>query len=111
MDAEQKKALNNARRIAKFLDTEFGIGRFKFGLDPILGLIPVVGDSLPLILSLYIVLTAFKFDISNFVIFRMLFNLLVDYVFGSIPLIGDIFDAAYKANVKNMKLLEKHVAA
>ena len=78
---------------------------FRFGLDGILGLVPVGGDAVTALVSSALVLDAYKSGARKRVIARMARNVGVDFLIGSIPLVGDIFDFGYKANTKNIKLL------
>lgn len=78
---------------------------YRIGIDPILGIIPIGGDALALVPSLYIVLEAAYMGLSTATIGRMLFNVFLDATIGSIPLIGTIFDAVWKANTRNLSLL------
>ena len=81
----------------------------RFGLDPIISfLFPVAGDTIASVMSAYIVLVSIRYGLPKSVISRMVFNIGADYAIGSIPVVGDIFDFAWKANDKNMKLLNKH---
>jgi hypothetical protein len=98
-------------RLAKLLDSQFRVPgtNFRFGLDALIGLIPGVGDTITGGLGLYIVHRARQEGASGGLIFKMLWNLLVDTIIGSIPLVGDLFDIAYKANRKNAKLLQEHL--
>src|SRR3954447_21059624 len=93
--------LARVRRLAQLLDSEFSIGGFKFGLDAIVGLVPVVGDSVALLVSLYPIFVAQQLGIPFFTRARMLFNVLLDWLIGLVPVIGDLFDAGFKANLKN----------
>ncbi|MGB3627709.1 MAG: DUF4112 domain-containing protein [Henriciella sp.] len=98
-------------RLATLLDARFkipGTG-FRFGLDSIVGLIPGVGDAITGGLGLYLVHRARQEGVPGHVTFRMLWNLLVDTLLGAIPLVGDIFDFAFKANLKNARMLQKHL--
>lgn len=79
------------------------------GLDPILGIVPGVGDSVATLFSLYIVFEAFRTGVSRSTLLRMLAYIGVDAVVGSIPVVGTIFDAFWKANMWNARLLESHV--
>lgn len=88
---------------------EFSIWKFKFGIDPILGLVPGLGDILPSILSFYIVFVALLHKIPPVKIVRMIFNILIDFVIGSIPILGDIVDFVLKPNIKNLAILEKEI--
>jgi hypothetical protein len=81
----------------------------RFGLDPLISfLFPVAGDTIASLMSAYIVLVSIRYGLPKSVIARMVYNVGVDYAVGSIPLVGDIFDFAWKSNDKNMKLLNKH---
>lgn len=81
----------------------------RFGLDPIISLLlPAFGDSISAIMSAYIVIASVRYGLPKGVIGRMVFNIGLDFLIGSIPLIGDMFDFAWKANSKNMKLLNRH---
>lgn len=83
-----------------------------YGLDPILGLLlPGIGDIIGALIGLYIVSIAKRRGLSKAVIARMLFNLALDTMLGAIPLVGDAADFAFKANDKNLRLLESRVAA
>ena len=98
-------------QLAELLDAKFRLPgtRFRFGLDSVIGLIPGIGDAITGGLGLYIVHRARQEGASGFLIMRMLWNLLVDTVLGAIPLVGDIFDFAFKANLKNAQMLQKHM--
>ena len=78
---------------------------FRFGLDGILGLIPGIGDAGTALVSSLLVADAWKSGAKKRVIARMAKNVGVDFLVGSIPLVGDLFDFGYKANTKNIKLL------
>lgn len=98
-------------RLARLLDTQFrlpGTG-FRFGLDGIIGLIPGVGDALSGGLGLYIIHRARQEGASFGLVARMIWNLLVDTIIGAIPLVGDLFDFAHKANAKNARMLQDHL--
>ena len=75
-----------------------------------MGLIPGAGDLAGAALSGYIVLIAVRRGAPPVVIWRMLGNVGIDTLFGTIPVIGDLFDVAYKSNIKNVELLERHAA-
>lgn len=84
--------------------------RFRFGLDPLIGLIPVAGDTLTLGISLAIVVGLARQGASISLIFRMLGNVLLDYLVGTIPILGDLFDFGFKANRRNLSLSTKYLA-
>lgn len=100
------------RFIAKTMDETFKIPilRLKFGLDGILGFIPLFGDILGFLISAYLLSTAYRLKAPNVVLSRMFANMAIDLFAGIIPVFGDVFDVAWKANMKNLKLLESHVA-
>lgn len=104
--------VRRARSLAKILDSAVGVPGtpLRIGLDAILGLIPGGGDVAGAALSGYIVLTAARLGAPKAVIGRMLLNVLVDTAVGAIPVLGDLFDVAYKANMKNVALLEQYSA-
>lgn len=106
---EVQTRVERLRRVAKALDWKFRVPgtRWRFGLDPLLGLVPGVGDSLGAVLSLWIVVEARRLGVPNTTAARMLANVGVDFVAGSVPLLGDLFDAGFKANMKNVDLLER----
>ena|SRR5437867_576116 len=101
--------LLRARWLANLLDAQFNFMGVEFGLDAIVGLIPVAGDCLTAIAALYPVHLARKHKLGRTVRARMAFNVLMDFAMGAVPIIGDVIDVAYKANLKNLKLLEKVV--
>lgn len=98
-----------AKKIAEIMDSLFVIPgtKWRIGLDPVLGLIPGFGDFVSNAIGLYPILLGMKYRISKAIIMRMVVNLAGDYLIGSIPLIGDLFDALFKANRKNTDLLER----
>lgn len=81
---------------------------FRFGLDPILNLIPVLGDVSGFLFSAVILATMLRHGVSRKLAILMALNILVDTVIGAIPLIGQIFDFYYKANARNIRLLREH---
>jgi hypothetical protein len=83
--------------------------KVRVGLDPVLGLFPGVGDFLAAVLSSYVVVAAARLGAPRPVLGRMLVNLGVDTIVGVVPLLGDLFDVGWKANVRNAALLESHV--
>jgi hypothetical protein len=97
-------------RISTLLDSQFKIPgtNFKFGLDPLLGLIPFVGDASTFMVSGILIFYMSKYGVSKKVLILMMLNIILDAVVGGIPIAGNIFDFAYKANDKNIKLLKQH---
>ena len=109
---ESLKRFRRLRRMARLLDSEFQIPgtRWRVGLDPLIGLVPGVGDAASAALSLWIIAEAGRLGAPSGTLLRMLLNLLVDTTAGSIPVLGDAFDAGYKANLRNLALLERALA-
>lgn len=97
--------------LARVLDTAFVVPgtSFRFGLDALIGLIPGVGDLVGAGLSGYILFEAARLGAPKSVLLRMGWNIAVETVVGAVPFLGDLFDAAYKANKRNMRLLDRHL--
>jgi hypothetical protein len=103
--------VNRLRRLAVLLDDSIhipGTG-FRVGLDALLGLLPGAGDLAGGAFSLYILLEAARMDVPRPLLVRMGTNLVIDIVVGAVPILGDLFDAGFKANMRNLALLEQHV--
>lgn len=100
------------RVLAKLLDNSISIPgtSWKIGFDPIIGLIPGIGDLIGAVVSGYIILEAARADIHPLILARMLANVGIDTMLGAVPAVGDVFDAAWKSNMKNVALLERHLA-
>lgn len=105
-------ALQRIKALAQFMDTAYRIPgtNFRFGWDAILGLIPGVGDVATGIVSASIVGYAVRLGVRKRTLARMLANMGVDMTVGAVPLLGDIFDAKFKANLRNVALLEREIA-
>lgn len=97
-------------RIARLFDDQFRIPgtNFRFGLDPILNLIPVAGDVPGILVSAALVWTMAKHGVSRKVLILMVLNVCVDGLISAIPFIGQISDFYFKANTRNIKLLKEH---
>ncbi|MFP4099769.1 DUF4112 domain-containing protein [Coleofasciculus sp.] len=102
--------LRRLRRLSHLLDNAIPIPGtpWRFGLDPVLGLLPGAGDFLGTVFSAYIVLEAARIGIPRSLLGQMVINILLDTVIGSVPVVGDIADATWKANAKNIELLETY---
>ena len=109
--AAQLRNLNRIRRISRLMDTAFKIPvlGLKVGWDPILGLIPGLGDLIATAISAYVIVLATRFRLPRGILAQMVFNIGLEAVVGTVPLVGDLFDAFYKSNVRNLKLLETHL--
>jgi hypothetical protein len=106
-DAHSKK-LRRLRTLGQLLDSAIPIPgtKYKIGLDPIIGLVPAVGDYLTLILSGYLIFEAAQLGAKQETLIKMALNVLIDSAVGTVPVAGDLFDVAWKANEANLKLLE-----
>jgi hypothetical protein len=104
--------IRRARTLARALDTVIGIPGtpLRFGVDAILGLIPGAGDVAGAVLSAYIVLVASRRGAPPSLLWRMLANVAIDTALGTVPLVGDLFDVAWKSNTMNAELLERFAA-
>jgi hypothetical protein len=101
--------LERVRKLAKLLDAQFTIAGVKVGWDAIAGLVPVVGDLATAVVGIYPIHVARKHGFGKALRARMAANLLLDWAAGEVPLLGDLFDVAFKANLKNLALLERAV--
>ncbi|WP_435332656.1 DUF4112 domain-containing protein [Haloarchaeobius sp. TZWWS8] len=109
MEETTHPAVRRAELVAWLLDESIripGTDR-RIGLDPVLGLVPGLGDAAATALSLYVIVEAWRAGVSKPTIGRMVANVAVDAGIGAIPVIGDLFDAAWKANEKNVDLLKR----
>ncbi|MEA5449097.1 DUF4112 domain-containing protein [Leptolyngbya sp. CCNP1308] len=109
--ASQLRNLTRIRRISRLMDTAFKIPvlGIKIGWDPVLGLIPGLGDLVATAISAYVIVLAARFGLPRGILTQMIFNIGLEAVVGTVPLVGDLFDAFYKSNVRNLKLLEAHL--
>jgi hypothetical protein len=80
---------------------------WRFGLDALIGLIPALGDTTTSLVSFYILVSAVRYRVPKITLLRMAFNIAIDYVVGSLPLVGDLADAWWKSNHMNVELLRK----
>ena len=111
--AVERPAVGRLRRLAHLLDDRFSIPgtRYRIGLDGLIGLVPGIGDAVTTVLALYIVLEARRLGVPVTKLGRMGLNVGVDAVLGAVPLLGDLFDVAWKANRRNLVLLLEHLEA
>lgn len=102
--------LRALRRFAFLMDEAFVVPgtNFRFGADAIIGLIPGVGDVIGGVLSGWVIVGALRHRVPAWIIVRMIWNVLVDLVFGAVPVAGDLFDFLWEENMRNMRLLEKY---
>ncbi|MDH6061523.1 DUF4112 domain-containing protein [Chrysosporum bergii ANA360D] len=107
----QPQILKRLRQLSRILDKAVTVPGtpIHIGLDPLMGFIPVGGDFLGIILASYIVLEAAKLGVPKSTLTRMVLNVIIDGLIGTIPVIGDLFDFAWTANEYNIQLLEQHL--
>jgi Domain of unknown function (DUF4112) len=109
--ATREPAVERLRTLARLLDTAFQVPgtRYRFGIDAIIGLVPGIGDAISAIFSMFIVFHAARMGVSRATLMRMLGNVALDTIVGEVPLLGDLFDAGWKSNTRNIGLLESHL--
>jgi hypothetical protein len=99
--------LARMRNLTRLLDTAIGLpGGFRIGIDPIIGLIPGIGDVIATTLSVWLVYDAARLGIRKRTLARMVLNIMIEGTIGAVPVLGDFIDAVWKANVRNMRLVE-----
>ena len=110
-DADFDHRLARLRKLSEFLDSNFRVPgtQWRFGYDGLLGILPGIGDSITGLLSLFLVIEGYRLGARPRVLVAMMFNALLDYVLGLVPVVGDLADFVHKANVKNLKLLISHL--
>lgn len=96
--------------LARLMDSQFQLPgtKFRFGWDPILNLFPVVGGLPSLAVSALLIMTMMRHGASGEVAVRMVANVALDAIFGAVPIVGQLFDFAFKANDRNVRLLRAH---
>ena len=108
--AKRNKEFERFEAVARLMDSKYRVPgtRFKFGLDPVLGLIPVLGDTFTFLISSGLIALMIRNGASGKVVVKMAINVLLDTIIGSIPLLGSVFDFFFKANMRNIRLLKEH---
>jgi hypothetical protein len=109
IDPHREAEIQRLERLARWLDSSIPVPgtKLSIGVDPILGLIPGIGDALSMVASVYIVAAGARLGAPRRVVWRMSLNVALDAVIGAIPLLGDLFDAAFKANARNVALIRR----
>ena len=104
--------LRHLRRFAHWMDDGIKLPwiPLRVGLDPIIGLVPGLGDAAGAVLAAWILVEAGRLRASRATLVRIFYNIAVDALGGAIPLLGDVFDVVWKANLRNVALLERHLA-
>lgn len=112
MSAEERDAiLGRFRKLSWLLDRQFRIPGipFRFGLDGLIGVIPGIGDGVTSIMGLYALTVAHREKLPFLARLTMVWNILVDFLVGAIPFIGDLFDFAFHAHSRNLAIIERHL--
>ncbi len=106
-----KQALARLEQRARLLDSQFRVPftRIRFGLDPLIGLLPGIGDLVGMVLSLHLIVEAIRIGAGPVAVVRMLANVLVESIVGIIPIAGDAFDLYWKANNRNAAILRRYL--
>jgi len=107
---ERMKRVTRLRLLARALDTAIRLPNgFRFGADSVIGLIPGVGDAATTLIAAYFVYEGYKLGLPKRALAAMAGNVAIDGILGSVPLAGDLFDTVFKANVRNLRIIEKHL--
>ena len=107
--SDRNAALARLRKLAVLLDTAVVLpGGIRVGADSIIGLAPGIGDAITTAMAAYLVYEAHRLGVPKHKLARMIGNLTIDGLVGAIPILGDIFDVAFKANMRNFKIIEEH---
>ena len=109
--ASVEQSLLRLEALAQLMDGAFFIPgtKIRVGLDALIGLVPIAGDLISSIVSSYLIWEARQLGASRWVIGRMIANTTIDTVFGAVPIVGDAFDVVFRANLKNLALLRRHL--
>lgn len=113
MEPRSDKELRRLEELAHLMDEAVGIPgtELRVGLDPLVGLVPGAGDTLTAVVSLWIVFRARRLGVSRGVLLKMAANVAIDWLVGSIPVLGDLFDFGWKANRRNLRLMRRDLEA
>ncbi|HET6579615.1 MAG TPA: DUF4112 domain-containing protein [Gemmatimonadales bacterium] len=103
-----QRRLDHLHRVGYLLDNSIGIPgtRFRLGLESLIGLVPGIGDAVAGLLSLYIIVEAHRLGVPRALLARMGWNVAIDTLVGEVPILGDLFDIGFKANLRNLALLD-----
>ena len=111
LDVRTQQSVTRLEALARLMDGAFVLPgtQIRVGLDAIIGLLPVAGDVISGLISSYLIWEARQLGAPKWLIVRMMANTLLDTVVGSVPVVGDAFDVMFRANMKNMTLLRRHM--
>jgi hypothetical protein len=110
-DCHPAARLARMKRLAWLVDAAFVLPgtRFRFGLNSLIGLAPGAGDAVLGLVSLYIIHQAYRLGVPRHRLAQMVGNVVVEVLGGSVPILGDLFDMALKANLRNIRIVEDHL--
>lgn len=111
-DEHNDSELKELDWLAELMDDRFRVPgtNIRFGLDSIVGLVPGIGDSVSSLVSAALVFQVWRKGVPAHIVMRMCGNIAMDFVLGSVPVVGDLFDVGWKANRRNIRLARKHLA-
>lgn len=110
LDEARAAFLERLDRTARLMDQQVRLPIVGgIGLDPLVGLVPYVGDTVSAVVAGSIILNALQYGLPKALVAQMVANMFVDVLFGAIPVVGDLFDVGFKANTRNMALLRAHL--
>lgn len=98
-------------QLAWLMDSSIGIGRYSIGVESLLGFVPGLGDAAGAVISMLIVQRAVRAGVPRVAVARMMANIAIDSLLGTVPLIGDLFDLGFKANVRNVRIYNEYIDA
>jgi hypothetical protein len=106
-----QRRLDRLHRVGWLLDSSLPIPgtRYRLGIDQVIGLVPGIGDLIGGVLSLYIIIEASRMGVPRGLLARMGWNVAIDTLVGEVPILGDLFDIAFKANIRNLALLDGYL--
>jgi Domain of unknown function (DUF4112) len=106
---DTNERLRRLRALARLLDSAYEIPgtKWRFGIDALIGLVPAVGDLITTAIAVWVLKEAKTLGVRRRTRARMAWNVVIDFVGGAVPLVGDVFDVAWKANLKNLELIER----
>jgi len=107
---ERLRRVARLRGLARLLDTAVRLPNgFRLGADSLIGLVPGVGDAMTTLIAAYFVYAGYQLGLPRSALAAMAVNVAIDGILGSVPVAGDFFDTVFKANIRNLRIIEKHL--